>query len=429
MRLNDSSHPRDPFGRFSRRGFLKGAAALAVTRPSLASAQGRAKSSQHSILAYVGAYSGKQGPVGSKANEQGIFLFHMNPATGVLAQRGHFANDSATAWLEVDPSGKHLYAANIIETFQGANSGSVSAFSIDRANGNLELLNTVSSGGAGPAHVSVHPSGKHLLVANFSGGSVAVLPIRPNGELGAATDVKADIGTVGPIHPTSAAPGNFAIFGHDGGAHPHMIQADPTGRFVLVNDLALDKIFIWKFDVQKGTLTANDPPSVALPPGDGPRHCVFQADGKRLYSLQEQGSTLVLFDFDATSGRLTAKQTVSTLPKGFTGTSFTSGIVVSSDGKFLYVTNRLHDSVAIFSIGKGGVLTWVDEVWTRGDYPRALEIDPTGNFIYVCNQRSDAITAYRINRETGHLTFTGQYTPVATPAIIIFLSRHNWEQS
>jgi 6-phosphogluconolactonase (cycloisomerase 2 family) len=360
--------------------------------------------------------------VGSKANEQGIFLFDMDPATGALVQRGHFANDSATAWLEVDSSGTHLYAANIIETFQGSTSGSVSAFSIDRSDGSLELLNTVSSRGGGPAHVSVHPSGKYLLVANFSGGSVAVLPIRPNGELGAATDVKADIGTVGPKHPTSAPAGNFAIFGHDDGAHPHMIQADPTGRFVLVNDLALDKIFIWKFDVQKGTLSANDPPSVPLPPGDGPRHFVFQANGRRLYSLQEQGSTLVLFDFDPTGGRLTARQTVSTLPKGFTGTSFTSGVVVSSDGRFVYVTNRLHDSVAIFSIGKEGVLSWVDEVWTRGDYPRALEIDPRGKFLYVCNQRSDALTTFRINRETGNLTFTGQYTPVATPAAILFLA-------
>jgi 6-phosphogluconolactonase (cycloisomerase 2 family) len=159
-----------------------------------------------------------------------------------------------------------------------------------------------------------------------------------------------------------------------------------------------------------------------LPPGDGPRHFVFQANGRRLYSLQEQGSTLVLFDFDPTGGRLTARQTVSTLPKGFTGTSFTSGVVVSSDGRFVYVTNRLHDSVAIFSIGKEGVLSWVDEVWTRGDYPRALEIDPRGKFLYVCNQRSDALTTFRINRETGNLTFTGQYTPVATPAAILFLA-------
>jgi len=422
MPWNDSSHPRDAFSRFSRRGFLKGAAALAVTSPSLARTQRRANSTNRPILAYVGAYAGMQGPVGSKASEQGIYLFHMNPATGVLSQRGHFANDSETAWLEIASSGTHMYAANIIANFQGTNSGSVSAFSIDRESGHLELLNTVSSQGASPAHVSVHPSGKYLLVANFGGGSVAVLPIRSNGELGSATDVKQDQGKVGPIHPTSAPPGNFAIFGHDDGAHPHMIQADPTGRFVLVNDLALDKIFIWKFDIQKGTLTANDPPSVSLPPGDGPRHSVFQADGRRLYSLQEQGSTLVWFDFDPTSGSLTAKQTVSTLPKGFTGTSFTSGVVASSDGRFVYVSNRLHDSVAIFSIGKGGMLSWIDEVWTRGDYPRAINIDPTGNFLCSCNQRSDAITTFHINRETGHLTFTGHYASMGAPAAMVFLA-------
>jgi 6-phosphogluconolactonase (cycloisomerase 2 family) len=346
----------------------------------------------------------------------------MNPATGALSARKLFADDSNPSWLAFDSSRTHLYAANETNTFQGANSGSISAFSIDRSNGDLALLNTISSQGAGPTHLSVHPSGKYLLVANFAGGIVAVLPIRSNGELGAASDVKKDLGTVGPIHPTSAPPGNFAIFGHDDGPHPHMIQADPTGRFVLVSDLALDRIFIWKLDLQKGTLTANNPATVLLPPGDGPRHFAFHANGQRLYSLQEQGSTLVLFDFDATSGRLTAKQTISTLPKGFTGTSFTSEVMVSPDGRFLYAANRLHDSLAIFSIGKGGALTWVDAVWTRGDFPRAINIDPTGNFLCSCNQRSDAITTFRINRETGALTFTGYYASVGAPAAIIFLS-------
>jgi 6-phosphogluconolactonase (cycloisomerase 2 family) len=250
---------------------------------------------------------------------------------------------------------------------------------------------------------------------------VAVFSIRSNGELGSATDVKEDVGTVGSTHATSAPPGNFAIFGHDDGPHPHMIQADPTGRFVLVSDLALDKIFIWKFDLQKGTLTANDPPSVSLPPGDGPRHFVF-ANGQRMYSLQEQGSTLVLFDFDSTSGRLTAKQTVSTLPRGFTGTSFASGINLSPDGRFVYAANRLHDSIAIFSVGKGGMLSWVDAVWTRGDYPRAINIDPTGNFLFSLNQRSDSITTFRINRQTGALNFTGLYASVGAPASIVFVS-------
>ena len=421
MPSKDLLRPCDPLGRISRRGFLRGTAALAVTPSSLAPTQGQANSSSGPILAYVCGYSGGHSPERTTANEHGIFLFHMDPATGALSRHKVFADDSNPSWLAFDSSGTHLYAANETETFQGANSGSVSAFSINRSNGELSLLSTVSSQGAGPCYLSVHPSGKYLLVANFSGGSVAVFPIRSNGELGSPTNVKQDRGTVGPMHPTSAPPGNFAIFGHDDGPHPHMMQADPSGRFVLVSDLSLDKIFIWKFDIQKGTLTENDPASLPLPPGDGPRHFIF-VNGQRMYSLQEQGSTLVLFDFDSTSGRLTAKQTVSTLPKGFTGTSFASGINLSTNRRFVYAANRLHDSIAIFSIGKGGALTWVDAVWTRGDFPRAINIDPTGNFLCSCNQRSDAITTFRINRETGALTFTGHYVSVGAPAAIVFLS-------
>jgi 6-phosphogluconolactonase (cycloisomerase 2 family) len=344
----------------------------------------------------------------------------MNPATGALSQCELFADGSNPSWLAFDPSKTHLYAARETATFQGTNSGSVSAFSIDRSNGHLATLNTVSSQGAGPAHLSVHPSGKYVLVANYAGGTVAVLPIRSNGELGAATDVKEDAGAVGPTHAASGPPGSFAISGHDR-PHAHMIQADHTGRFVLASDLGLDQILIWKFDIQKGTLTANHPASVSLPPGDGPRHFAFHPNGQWLYSLQEEASTLALFDFDAARGTLTPRQTISTLPEGFTGTNFTSEVIVSPDGRFVHAANRLHDSLAVFSIGQGGRLTWAGEVWTRGDYPRSFNIDPTGNFLYVCNQRSDAIATFRIDRETGKLTFTGQNTPVGTPAIIIFL--------
>jgi 6-phosphogluconolactonase (cycloisomerase 2 family) len=359
-------------------------------------APGQANSSSKSILTYVGGYSAPhQGPEGGKSNGGGIYLFQMNPATGALTPRKLFADDSNPSWLAFDASRTHLYVTNEISTFQGTRFGSVSAFSIDRSNGDLTLLNTVSSQSAGPTHLSVHPSGKYVLVANFGGGVVTVLPILSNGELGSATYAKRDPGTVRPSPPTSAPVGNFANFNHDDGPHPHMIQTDPSGRFVLSVDLSLDRILIWKLDLKNGTLTANDPAFAQLPPGDGPRHFAFNANGQRLYSLQEQGSTLVLFDFDATSGRMTPRQTVSTLPKGFTGTSFTSEVMVSPDGRFLYAANRLHDSIAIFSIGKGGILTWVDAVWTRGDYPRSFNIDPTGNFLYSCNQRSDAITTFR----------------------------------
>jgi 6-phosphogluconolactonase (cycloisomerase 2 family) len=200
-----------------------------------------------------------------------------------------------------------------------------------------------------------------------------------------------------------------------------MIHADPTGQFVLSSDLGLDQIFIWKFDVNNGKLSANHPASVSLPAGDGPRHFTFHPNGHWLYSLQEESSTIVLFDYDAASGSLTAKQTISSLPKGFAGTNFTSEIVVSPDGKFVYAANRLHDSIAFFSVGDTGRLTFAGEAWTRGDYPRSFTIDPTGSFLHSCNQRSDAIATFRINRTSGNLTFTGQYTAVGTPAIIVFL--------
>jgi 6-phosphogluconolactonase len=408
-------------GTTTRRGFLTGAAALGTTLPALSQAQ-RLYGNFAIVpsLAYVGTYSSPQGPEGSKGNGQGIYLFAVDRSTGALSQREVFADGSNPAWLAFDPSRTHLYSANETPTFQGAASGSVSAFSIDRSNGRLTLLNTVSSEGAGPAHLSVHPSGRFVLVANYAGGTVAVLPILPNGAVGAAVDVKHDQGTIGPVHASSAPPGSFAISGHDH-PHAHMIQADPSGRFVMSADLGLDQILIWKFDIEKGTLTPNDPPFVPLPPGDGPRHFTFHPNGRWFYSLQEEGSTLVLFDYDAAHGRLTARQTISSLPKGFAGTNFTSEVMISSDARFVYAANRLHDSIAWFSIGEQGELTFAGEEQTRGDYPRSFNIDPTGNSLYSCNQRGDAIANFRINRKTGGLSFTGQYTAVGTPAIIIFL--------
>jgi 6-phosphogluconolactonase (cycloisomerase 2 family) len=269
--------------------------------------------------------------------------------------------------------------------------------------------------------LSVHPSGKYVLVANYAGGTVAVLPVRANGSLGAATDVKHDAGKVGPIHAASAPPGSFAISGHER-PHAHMVQSDPSGRFVLAADLGLDKILIWKFDIEKGTLTPNDPAAVAVPAGDGPRHFTFHKNGRWMYSLQEEASTLITFDYDATRGSLTAKQTISSLPKGFRGTNFTSEVMISGDGRFLYAANRLHDSIAWFAIGGDGTLTFAGEEWCRGDYPRYFNIDPSGNFLYTCNQRADAIAAFRVNRRTGALTFTGNYTEVGTPSILIFLT-------
>jgi 6-phosphogluconolactonase len=394
----------------TRRGLLQSAAAVALPQAG-----------NGPLLAYVGTYSSPQGPEGSRGNGKGIYLFEMNSATGKLSQREVFPSDMNPSWLALDPSRTHLYAANETNTFGGKQSGSVSAYAINRSNGRLSLLNTVSSEGAGPAHLSIHPSGKYVLVANYAGGTVAVLPIHTAGDLGSARDVKHHRGPVGPAQAASAPPGSFAISGHDT-PHAHMIHSDPSGRFVLAADLALDRILVWKFHPQRGTLTENDPPFVQLPPGDGPRHFAFHPNGRWLYSLQEEASTLVTFDYDAARGRLTAKQTISSLPKGFTGTNFTSEIRISPDARFVYAANRLHDSIAWFSIAADGSLAFAGEEWTRGDYPRSFTICPAGNFLFSCNQRSDAIATFRIDRNTGGLTFTGQYTPVGTPAIVVFLA-------
>ncbi len=256
-----------------------------------------------------------------------------------------------------------------------------------------------------------------MFVANYAGGTFAVFPVQSDGRLGHASDVKQDTGNVGPIHAASAPPGSFAISGHDH-PHAHMIESDPSGNFVFGADLGLDLIQIWKFDSVSGTLTPNATASV--PPGDGPRHFVFHPNRRWFYSLQEEGSTLMLFDFDPASGHLTARQTLSSLPPGCAGTNFPSEVRISPDARFLYCANRLHDSIACFSIGATGTLKFAGDTWTRGDYPRSFTIDPTGNFLYSCNQHSDVITTFRINRQTGELTFTGQYTPVGTPSMLTF---------
>lgn len=400
--------------RLSRRSLLKATAALPLLKAMPAQAGS-------AVFAYAGTYSSPQGPEGSKGYGQGIYLFEMNPQTGALAQRQVFTDDSNPSWLALHPSRKYLYAANETNTFEGLPSGSVSAFLVDRVTGRLARLNTVSSQGAGPAHLSVHPSGKYVLVANYAGGTLAVLPVQPNGGLGAATDVKKDQGSPGLAHASSASPGSFAISGHDR-PHAHMVQSDPSGRFVLSTDLALDKIFVWRFDLQNGKLSPNEPPFVSLPSGDGPRHFTFHPNGRWVYSLQEESSTIAVFEYDGQAGRLSPKQTLSTLPKAFAGTNFTSEIVAAADGKFVYAANRLHDTIARFSVGAMGDLTYAGETWTRGDYPRSFSIDPSGNFLYTCNQRSDAIDVFMVNRETGDLAFTGQYTPVGTPAMLVFLA-------
>jgi len=410
----------------SRRSFLK-ASATAASAPIWAPLlRAQTDVPKGALIAYVGTFSSPLRNVRPTqvdlppGNGRGIHLFQVDRVTGALSPVGVFEMTSSPSCLAIDAGGTRMYSANETDKMEDGVSGSVSSFAINRADGQLTLLNTVSSGGAGPTYVSIHPSGKFLFVANYFGGSVAVLPILPDGKLGPASDLKKDAGTVGPKKATNPPPGSFAISGHDM-THAHMIKADPSGRFIVSIDLGLDRIFIWKFDDHAGVLTPNDPAEISLPAGDGPRHFSFHPNGRWFYCLQEEGSNIALFDYNASKGELTPKETVSSLPPGFAGSSFASEIMATPDGKFVYVGNRLHDGIACFSVGENGALNFVGEEWTRGDYPRSFNFEPGGNFLYSCNQRADNVTSFRVDRKSGSLAFTGQFTPVGNPSIIVFL--------
>jgi 6-phosphogluconolactonase len=411
----------------SRRSFLKTTTILPAMSPVRDVVVGPQRSlAAPALLAYVGTFSSPLKdtlptqvdlPPG---NGRGIHIFRVDRSTGALTPSGVVEMGTSPSCLALNTAGTRLYSANETDRLGDDRQGSASAFAVNRADGSLQLLNTVRTGGAGPTYVSVHPAGRHLLVANYFGGSIAVLPISGDGRLADPSDVKVDAGTIGPTRATHAPLGSFAFSGHDR-THAHMIKADPSGRFVVHVDLGLDKIFIWRFDDRRGTLMPNEPASVSLPPGDGPRHFDFHPNGRWFYSIQEEGSSIVLFDYDGASGRLTSRQTLSTLPPGFAGSNFCSEILVSGDGRHVYAGNRLHDTIGIFSVGSDGRLTSVGEEWTRGNYPRSFSFDPTGHFLYCCNQRADAVTVFRVEPASGRLSFTGHYTAVGNPSSIVFV--------
>lgn len=396
----------------SRRSFLFNSAAFGIAATQVARAWA---ADRPRTFAYIGTDTL---PVDGPANGKGIYLAEVDPSSGELTGMKLAAETPSPSWLTLHPSGKYLYAVNELSTYEGK-SGSVSAFAIEPGTGQLRPLNTANSGGAGPAHMSLDATGKFAFVANYVGGSIAVLPIRGDGRLDPACFVHKDEDSLGPKQATNAPPGSFAISGHDA-PHAHMIQADPRNRFVLYADLGQDRIYVSRFDSAKGQLTPADVPFVSLPPGDGPRHFAFHPNGQWFYSIQEEASTIAYFRYDAQTGALSHQQTVSALPEGYAGTNFCSEIVIAANGRFLYAANRLHDSIATFAIASDGMLKHLDDTPTQGDYPRHLALAPGGRFLYACNQRSDVITTFRVGESDGRLRFTGKYQPVGSPTCIVF---------
>lgn len=404
----------------TRRILLAGSAASAALAGLPASAQQRQRpASRRSALAYVGTYT-PQAVHGAAGHGEGIYLVRLDLATGALEPVATYPAPSPS-WITLDPQRRFLYAANETDDFGGAKHGSVTAYSIAPGSGELTQINAVSSQGAGPAQASVHPSGRFVLVSNYGGGNVAVLPVLPNGGLGDAVDVKQDEGPPGAGRPADGAPGNFSISDHDG-PHAHMISADPTGQWVLADDLGLDRTFVWKMDQQTGKLTAADPAFVPSgSAGAGPRHFGWHPNGRIFYDLYEEASELAVYDWDPRTGALKLKQKISILPPGYAGSNYASELVIAPSGRFIYAVNRLHNSIGILAAASDGRVRWIGDEWTRGDYTRNIALDPSGRFMVACNQRSDQATVFRVNPASGALSFTNRYVPVGSPSMIAFL--------
>jgi 6-phosphogluconolactonase len=350
------------------------------------------------LWAYIGTYTQKE--------SKGIYRFQFDPATGNLTGRTLAAEAKDPSFLAIDPNHRFLYAVNEMDDFEGKKSGGVSAFAIDPATGDLRSLNQQPSGGAGPCHLVVDRAGKHVLVANYGSGSVSVLLIESDGRLGKATAFMQHHGS-GPNPQRQQGP------------HAHCIDLDAANRFAVVADLGLDKVFVYRFDPTKGTLTANDPPWVSVAPGAGPRHFAFHPNGKNGYVINEIASTITAFRYDGQRGVLQSLQTVSTLPKEFHGNNSTAEIQVHPSGKFLYGSNRGHNSIAIFtSDPASGRLGYVGEQSDQIKTPRNFVIDPTGRYLLVANQDSDSIVVFRIDAQTGQLQPTGNKVEVPIPVCI-----------
>lgn len=353
------------------------------------------------LLAYVGTYTTQQ-------SARGIYAYRLDLATGTLASAGLAAESTDPSYVAIHGSGKYLYAVNEVGNFEGKKSGALSAFAREPNSGLLKLLNQVATGGQSPCYVALDKRGKYVLVANYGGGSVATFPVRGDGSLGEAAGFVQHSGS-SIDKKRQRAP------------HAHWIGVSPDNRFALVPDLGLDEVLVYRFDAATGALTPNNRPFVKVSPGAGPRHFAFHPNGRFGYVLNEMGSTVTAFSYEAVSGSLSELQTISTLPKNYAGENGAAELAVHPSGRFLYASNRGHDSIAAFSIDPGkGTLTSVGRFSTQGKTPRNFAIDPTGRFLVAANQDSGTVLVFRIDWATGRLTPAAKVGEVPAPVCVAF---------
>lgn len=355
------------------------------------------------MFAYVGCYTTPD----RDGRGRGIQVYRMDPDTGAWSHVQLLSDAPNPSWLALDSQQRHLYCVHGGDTYS-----QVSAFAIDPAAGTLSPLGSQPSGGRNPVAMSIHPSDRWAVVANYADGTAGLLPISPDGSLGPLSDLATVTGEPGP-NPTEQA-----------GPHPHHIPLDPAGRFLLVPDKGLDRVFVFRLDTANGKLVPSDPPSVRSRPGAAPRHAAFHPTRPYAYCINELDSTLTTYAYDGERGVLDERQVISTLPPGFDGRNKTAEVMVAPSGRFVYGSNRGQDAIAIFSVDPDhGTLTPIGWESTRGKKPRFFGLDPAGRFLYAANQDGDTIVTFRVDRESGGLTATGQVIETGSPSSIVFADR------
>lgn len=353
------------------------------------------------MFVYIGSYTQKE--------KSGITLLDLNTKTGELTKKQVVSDGANPTYLVLSPDHKYLYACNEIGNYHGEKAGAVSAFSINPHSGALTLLNQQSTKGDGPCHIEVDKQNKVVLVANYGGGSLAAFPVLEGGKLGPASFFHQDTG-------------KSVDSARQEGPHAHCFTLDASNKFAFACDLGLDKVFVYKVNPATAKLQPNDPPFAAVPPGSGPRHIAFTPNNHFAYVCNEMLSTVTAFAYDAAHGKLTALETISTLPPGGHHGNSTAEIQTSPDGHFVYVSNRGHNSIAMFAIDqKTGKLTPIGHQSTLGKTPRCFKIDTSGTMMLAANQDSDDVFCFRVDKMTGKFTPTGHSVHVSMPVCIQYM--------
>jgi 6-phosphogluconolactonase len=385
---------------YKRRVFLQsvvGSTTLALTLSGATHSSSTPNVATDDLLVYVGTYT--------TGKSDGIYIYRLNLASGEFKPVGTVKADNPS-YLAIDGRRRFMYAVNEVTEFAGTSSGAVSAFSINQKTGNLRFLNQQPSLGGAPCYLSVDRTNKFVLVANYVGGNVAVLPIQRDGRLGSATDMEQHRGSGANIERQE-------------NPHAHSIMLDSANRFAFASDLGTDQIMVYRFDSKSGKLARNSPPWAQVKAGAGPRHFTFHPSGRYAYSINELDSTVAAFAYEKALGVLSDLQTVSALPVNYSGNNSCADIHISPNGKFLYGSNRGHDSIVVFKIDENtGRLNLVEHVQTGGKTPRNFCIDPTGRFLLAGNQNSDTIVTFRIDSASGRLRPTGQVIQVPSPVCL-----------